>query len=191
MSENAIEKNLETYKNGLIKLIGKEATNNIIEYLGGEKKLAYASYAYLENTGAAFEGSFIKNVIRMTRYANAINDVLPTENRCNKDSLNKVCMLSQIAKVISYEKNDNSYEVSRGKIYKFTTLPGALRGGERSALIALKAGVDFSEIEYEAMKILDRTEDDDYAKYFSSTLSMVVKHAAEMVNMVNKESYDE
>lgn len=188
MSENTIEKNYKTYKTGLIKILGEDIANAIIEVLGGEEKVADATYANLADTGAAFKGSFIRNIIRLTNYAYKINALLPEEYRANSDSINKVCLLSQIAKVLIYSENPNNWEVvNRGMIYKFNELDGALRIGERSTLIAMNAGVKFNEIEFEAMRILDKASDDDnYTKYYASSLSTVVRQANELVTMVNR-----
>ena len=76
MSENTLEKNFEIYKNGLIKIIGEESTDLLIESLGGEEEIMRASYATTRNTGSAYEGSFIQNIIRLAKYAKAINHLL-------------------------------------------------------------------------------------------------------------------
>lgn len=189
MSESTIIKNFKTYKGGLIKLFGEEIAERIIEALGGEEKVANATYANSKDSGAAYNGAFIKNIIRLTKTANALNNlVLPEEIRADVASINKVCMLSQIAKVVMFKENDNNYEiVNRGILYKFETLDGALRTGERSTLIASNAGVVFTEVEYEAMRAIDNLSvDDNYTKFFSSPLSLVIRQAYEIVNMANK-----
>lgn len=188
MSESTIIKNFKTYKGGLIKLFGEEIAERIIEALGGEEKVSNATYANSKDSGAAYNGAFIKNVIRLTKTANELNNVLPEEIRANVTSINKVCMLSQIAKVQMFKENDNNYEIiNRGILYKFETLSGALRTGERSTLIASNAGVVFSEVEYEAMRAIDNLSvDDNYTKFFSSPLSLVIRQAYEIINLANK-----
>ena len=188
MSENVIEKNYNTYEKGLIKLFGEETAYAIIDALGGKERVAKASYANMADSGSAFEGSFIKNVIKLTRLANDINALLPDEVKAPVDSINKVCMLSQIAKVLLFEENDNTWEITnRGIVYKYAKLDGALRVGERSCLIASNAGIKFTETEYEAMRILDKSVDDDtYSKYFSSSLSTVIRQAAELITLINR-----
>ena len=188
MSENVISKNFATYKSGLVRLFGEEIAEALINMLGGEEKVANASYAATKDTGAAYPGSFVKNVISLVNYANKINAILPDEARADATSLNKVCMLSQISKVLLFEENDNNYEiVNRGLIYKYVQLPGALRTGERSALLATNVGVTFNEIEYEAMRAIDNAGVvDNYVKFFSSNLSMVIRQAYEIVNAINK-----
>lgn len=84
--------------------------------------------------------------------------------------------------------NDNEWEVTkRGMNYKFNdALDGALRSGERSILIATNAGIKFSEIEFEAMRINDKSVDDDYSRYYSSPLSVCVRQASEIINLIYK-----
>lgn len=191
MSEDLIFKNFNNYKNGLIKLFGEEIAEAIIEALGGEEKVAKAPYLNLANSGAAYDGAFIKNVIRLTHLAHKINAILPEEIQADIASINKVCMLSQIAKVLLYEENDNRWEIAnRGMIYKYAQLNGALRVGERSTMIASNVGVKFTEEEYEAMRIMDKSTDDDaYTKYFSSPLSLVIRQASEIIAISNTMEY--
>lgn len=188
MSEDVIVKNYTNYKNGLIKVIGEEAAEKLIELLGGDEAVMNASYANLSDSGVAFEGSFVRSIIRLTKYAHQINDILPEAIRADKMSINKVCLLSQVAKVVMMSKNENNWEVvNRGMVYKYNKLEGALRTGERSIMLATNAGVTFNENEFEAMGILDRSpEEDSFKKYFASSLSTVVRQAAEIVMLVNK-----
>ena len=88
-----------------------------------------------------------------------------------------------------YEENDNNWEiVNRGMPYKFNNeLEGALRIGERSTLIAMNAGVKLTEIEFEAMRIIDKdSSEDNYTKYFSSPLSTVIRQASELITLTNR-----
>lgn len=189
MSEDKIQKNFETYANGLIKLFGEETANNIIAALGGKEKVSRATYSHLKDSGSAFDGSLLKNIIRMAQYANKLNEVLPDYAKADINSINKVCMLCQIAKALLYEENDNNWEIiNRGMPYKFNNdLEGALRIGERSTLIAMNAGVKFTEIEFEAMRIIDKdSTEDNYTKYFSSPLSTVIRQASELITLTNR-----
>ena len=190
MSENIIAKNFAIYRSGLEKLFGVDIADKLIETLGGEDKVANASYAATKDTGAAYAGSFVKNVIKLVNIANKINGILPEEIKVNAESLNKICMLSQISKVLLFEENDNNYEIiNRGMVYKYAQLAGALRTGERSTLIASNAGITFTEIEYEAMRAIDNASgNDNYTKYFSSNLSMIIRQAYEIINAVNREN---
>lgn len=189
MTEEIKVKKFTDYKSKLTKYIGENNVNELFNNLGGENLIMNAVYEGTITSGCAYDGSFIENVMKLTSYAIKINDLLPENIKEDKISIAKVGLLGQIAKVIMYEPNDNSWEVTnRGIAYKFRELNGALRCGERSALIALNSGIKLTSIEYEAFKILDKnTDDDNYVKMFSSTLSMVIRQASEIINNINRE----
>lgn len=189
MSEDIIQKNFKNYKICLIKLVGEEVAENFLNLLGGEDRVAKATYSNLLDSGSAYDGSLIKNVMKLSKYADKINNILPDEVKADSDSIHKVVFLSQMSKVLLFEDNDNNWEVNnRGILYKYNNnLEGALRVGERSILIAMNAGIKFTEIEYEAMRILDKDNgDDNYTKYFSSPLSTVIRQASELITLENK-----
>ena len=188
MKSDILVKNYTTYRKALDRLIGDEAADKLIESVGGDEAVMNASYSNLLESGSAFGGSFVKNVIKMSKLATSLNELLPEGIAADPKSIGKVCLLSQIAKVVMLSRNDNNWEVfNRGMVYKYNTLEGALRTGERSILLAANAGVKFTPVEYEAMGILDRNpEEDNYKKYFSSPLSTVVRQAAELVGLINR-----
>lgn len=191
MQKDILVRNYEKFKKALINLTNDdEVVENIINAVGGDEAVMNASYSNLLDSGSAFEGSFVKNVIKMANLASKINALLPEEMQAPNESIYKVCLLSQIAKVVMLSKNENNWEVvNRGMLYKYNDLEGALRTGERSILICMNAGMKFSAVEYEAMGILDRNpEDDNYKKYFSSPLSTVVRQAAELTGLINRAS---
>ncbi len=188
LSQDVLAKNYSTYYKCLSDKVGDEVANKIVESVGGAEVIMNASYSNLSETGSAYKGSFIRSIIRLIKYAVKINEVFPENLQADVDSICKVCLLSQIAKVLLYIENDNNWEVAnRGMVYKYNNdLEGALRIGERSTLIAMSAGVELSPIEYEAMNILDRLEDDNYKKYYASPLSTVIRQASEILAIANK-----
>lgn len=185
---NLIIKNFDDFKTRMNTYLGENETNELINILGGEEKLMDASYANINDSGLAYRGSLIETVLNITKYAVKINQLLPESKQANLNSIVKVGLLHHISKVLLYEPNDNNWEITnRGMVYKFNNeLEGALRVGERSTMLASNAGVKFTELEYEAMRIMDKTNDDNYAKYYSSSLSIVIKQANEIVNHIYK-----
>ena len=188
LSEDIILKNYDDFKKRLETYVGVEETNNLINSLGGDDVVMDASYANLTDSGLAYKGSLIESMLNITKYAVKINQLLPENKQANLNSIVKVGLLHHIAKVLLYEANDNNWEITnRGMVYKYNSeLEGALRVGERSTLLSSNAGIKFSELEYEAMRIMDKTNDDNYAKYYSSSLSIVIKQANEIVNHIYK-----
>lgn len=148
-----------------------------------------ATYANMDNTGLAYDGSFTETVIALTVYAIKINGLLPEEKQVSKESIAKVALLSQIGKVLLFKPQTNDWRRKNlGENYTYAELDGAIRVGERSILIAMNSGVKFTEFEFEAMRIMDKQNEnaDNYSKYFSGALSMVIKQANEMIDIINR-----
>lgn len=180
--------NYQTFKKYLIRIIGEEAFNEIIDnQLGGEEAVMNASYATKTDTGLAYEGSLVETILNLATYACDVNALLPEEIQADKRSIYKVCLLSHLSKVIMYVPNQNQWAIEKlGAVYEFSkSLLGALRFGERSTLLAMNAGVEFTPEEYEAMRFLG-LRDDDEMKYYASTLSVVIKQAYDLVNLIGR-----
>lgn len=190
MSQDLKVSDYAKYKKALDVYLGSEFADKIIEALGGEETVMNASFATTKDTGLAYEGSFTHAALCITKIATEQNERMPENIKVKKESIVKVGLLSHIAKCVMLTKNTNDWEVKqRGMIYTFKDSPefGALRTGERSILIAMTNGIKFTEQEYEAMRIMDKTDgDDNYSKYFSGPLSMVVRHANEILTLSSK-----
>lgn len=189
LSKEILVSNFSKYKKRLITYVGEQEAESIIEELGGDDAVMNATYANTDNTGLAYDGSFTETVIALTVYAIKINDLLPEEKQVSKESIAKVALLSQIGKVLLFKPQTNDWRRKNlGENYTYAELDGAIRVGERSILIAMNSGVKFTEFEFEAMRIMDKQNEnaDNYSKYFSGTLSMVIKQANEMIDMINR-----
>ena len=190
MTEDIKVKNYVNYKRYLENLIGVDKTQKLIELLGGEERIMNASFGMSLDSGSAYDGAFVENVIAISRYASSLNELLPDYMRVNNKSIYKVALLQHIAKVVMYEKNDNEWEVkNRGFIYKFIDHDTALRGGERALFILMLVGIVLNEDEFEALRIVDKMKEDDaYAKFYSNTLAFIICQANDMVGTINKQS---
>ena len=189
LSKEILVSNFSKYKKRLITYVGEQEAESIIEELGGDDAVMNATYANTENTGLAYDGSFTETVIALTVYAIKINELLPEEKQVSKESIAKVALLSQIGKVLLFKPQTNDWRRKNlGENYTYAELDGAIRVGERSILIAMNSGVKFTEFEFEAMRIMDKQNEnaDNYSKYFSGTLSMVIKQANEMIDIINR-----
>ena len=189
LSKEILVSYFSKYKKRLITYVGEQEAESIIEELGGDNAVMNATYANTENTGLAYDGSFTETVIALTVYAIKINDLLPEEKQVSKESIAKVALLSQIGKVLLFKPQTNDWRRKNlGENYTYAELDGAIRVGERSILIAMNSGVKFTEFEFEAMRIMDKQNEngDNYSKYFSGTLSMVIKQANEMIEVIKR-----
>lgn len=188
LTQEQSNKNYELYSINLKKIIGEEEGDKLIESLGGEDTVKNATFGANVDCGSAYNGSLIENIFTISSTAKKINKLLPESIQVSDFSITKVAFLSHIAKALMFAENDNSWEkVNRGVLYKFNTLCGALRCGERSVLLSMNSGVRFTEEEFEAMRILDKTNaDDTYLKNYSTVLSMVIRQANEIITIKNK-----
>lgn len=189
LSKEILVSNFSKYKKKLITYVGEQEAESIIEELGGDDAVMNATYANMDNTGLAYDGSFTETVIALTVYAIKINGLLPEEKQVSKESIAKVALLSQIGKVLLFKPQTNDWRRKNlGENYTYAELDGAIRVGERSILIAMNSGVKFTEFEFEAMRIMDKQNEnaDNYSKYFSGALSMVIKQANEMIDIINR-----
>jgi hypothetical protein len=189
LTQEQKEKNLSTFRRYLTNLIGAAETNALLYYLGGDNAIIDASFGMTKDSGCAYEGAFLENVLRIADIAMNINDnIFPEEKRVAAKSIYRSVLLQHLAKVIMYEDNTNQWEIdNRGILYKFKSTNVVLKGGERVILLLLKSGIqDITEEEYEAIRIIDKMKEDDFAMTkHVSTLACIVRQANEINTMIN------
>lgn len=157
-----------------------------IDEVFGES-LMNATFAMDANSGLAYEGSLLHTVLRtLTPYAIKLNELLPENIKVEQNSLVKVCLLQHLAKTEMFVKNDNSWEIEKlGKLFKFNTKKIALRLGMRSVALAMKLGIVLSDVELEAITIIDKDSNDEQAKFFANPISVIVRQANEITMLEN------
>jgi len=159
-------------------------TDSLIEFLGQEFINAPASTA--TNLHNAFEGGLIAHLLLTTKYAISINNVLPPDLQVEVSSLIKVCLLHQIGKAKLYKVNNSKWHNDRGIKYEFNEELTSLRIGERSAIYALSNGVVLSEEEFQAIINHDKDDTDKQAKWYSTTLAVILRQANELAIVEEK-----
>lgn len=133
------------------------------------------------DAGLAYPGAMVNYVLRhLTPLALKINELFGDGIKVNDKSLIKVCLLHQIAKGLIFIEETEKWKRDKGNLYTFADLDGALRCGERSALMCLNSGIKLNFEEFEAFRILDRDASDEQAKYFSSPIAVLVRIANEI-----------
>lgn len=146
-----------------------------------------ASAATNEDSGASYPGALLVHINLVTALAQRLAKLVSGTFTINEESLLKVCLLHQFAKAIMFVKNDNEWRVNNlGENYKFAQLVGRLKCGERSIFYAVKKGVQFSAIEWEAMSCLDKDANDKGA-YFDNILTTIIRQANELAQAIEKE----
>lgn len=181
------EKNYASFYTRLEKNFSTEVADTIIELCGGKDKVMNAVYGSDVKSGFAEDGSLIQATFDIIMTAIQINQLLPEDKRVPQEKIVKTGLVLNISKAVMFEPNENEWERNnRGMLYKFAKLDGALRTGERSLYIVTSAGGKLSVDEFEAIKAKDNGGDDNYARFYSSPLSVILKQASELVELKNR-----
>jgi hypothetical protein len=158
-------------------------TDTLLDLLGQEFIKAPASTRTDLNN--AFEGGLIAHLLLTTKYAVKINSILPETMRVDMKSLLKVTLLHQIGKAKLYISEDKWHQ-DRGMMYKFNNDLTSMSVGERSTIYALSNGISLTEEEFQAIINHDKDDSDRQAKFFTSTLGVILKQANELAIMEEK-----
>lgn len=141
-----------------------------------------------EDTGNAFRGGLVFHSNFVLRIARKLAKMVSNTFEIDDVSLVKVCLLHQIAKAEMFVENDDSWGIKRGYKYKFAETEGVLKVGERSLCLCCNAGIKFTPIEYEAMRVLDKDGDElKNQKYLINIMSLIVIQANELAYAIEKE----
>lgn len=126
----------------------------------------------------AVEGGLIDHLLNVTKYAVLINDSLPEDEKVDKSSLIKVCLLHQIGKAHLYKEcTSDWHKKNQGKMYEFNSNMVSMRVSERSVFYALSNGIELTDEEYAAILNFDKV-DDKMAEYHNTMLGDLLKMGA-------------
>lgn len=163
--------------------------DELIKFLG--VNIVHAPATPKDDMHNAFEGGLIDHMLKVSKYIVNINECLPKNLKENTDELVKVSLLHQIGKTFLFKKQNDGWRISNlGENYTYNNEIVELKVGERSAYYALKFGIDLSEKEYQAIINYDK-EFDKQAKYFSESMTKLLKQANELAIIEEKETHNE
>lgn len=186
LSENKINLNFANFVSRL------EKYNAYTDKFKGDvefnDKLKNASAFTSEDSGGAYKGSLIEHITRITMIAFNINETMHADVKVPADSLVRVCFLHQIAKAQYIVENLNDWEIKKGKPFTFSKSLPAVKVAEYSVYLCNKYGIELLEDEYEAILSVDKS-DDDQTKYFSNSLSQILRSAIELANTEKRLRY--
>jgi hypothetical protein len=185
ISKEIMEKNFSLYTKKLAQ-IGVNV-DKLTELYGD--KIMKASFTNSNEFDNAYEGSLLEIILKvLTPYAVKLNELLPEEQKVDKNTLVKLCLLHHIGKAIKLIPNDNQWEVEkRGLVYKYDESQPSIRTGLHSLIIAQQCGIIFTPEEAEVMTVNDRDLTDDQSRWHSSVMSTIVRQANELTYIqINK-----
>ena len=158
-------------------------SEELIEDYGDKIKIA--SFSLNDISGSAYQGSLLDVVLyNLCAIANHINEKAFGMNNkgkvqhnhlyVNKSNLFKVLLLQHISKSEMFVPVTEQWKINKGIFYEFNpNLMTSMKLGERSLFICSIYGIQFTEEEYAAMKVLDK--DEDKTNSFITPLEQLVK----------------
>jgi hypothetical protein len=147
--------------------------DELMSFLG--ESFIKAPASTMDSLHNAFEGGLIDHLLRVAFYAVRFNNALPEDKQVDQSSLLKVCLLHQIGKANLYVPCESEWHrKNQGKMYDFNNDLVSMRTSERSVYYALSHGVKFTEEEYSAILMSDKS-DDQMAQYHNSIIGELLK----------------
>lgn len=192
LTEEKINLNYITFCNKLKKY--NCYSEQMISELGEEIK--NCSFSLNDDAGSAYQGSMIDIVLNhLCTVAFTINDVVFADTgkfasmRVNPEMLMRVLLLQHIAKAEMFVRTHDAWKARKGMLYEFNqNLTTSMKLGERSLYLCQKYGISLTEEEYEAIRIIDKL-DDDKIMYYITPLSTIVKMANQFVAVEMRQKY--
>lgn len=173
-------------------------SESLINELG--EKLKNASFNMNEANGGCYEGSLIEvilnNLCTLGYHINELAFGLNDKGKRNHPFLNvntemimRVLLLQHISKAEYFVTQTENWKKNKGYLFDFNgELETQLKMGERSAFLCMKHGIQLSEIEFEAMTIVDK--DDKYFNSHQNQLVVLVKTINQLVAVELQRKYD-
>jgi hypothetical protein len=157
------------------------------EFLGDDLFISPASSSL--NMVGCYPGGLLYHMIKACKYSIKVNEVMPEPLKQPVERIVRAVFLSQIGKVFMFRMSDPTTHngmIQGSKMYQFNDDIVRMRVGERSVYYAMKHGTQLTEEEYQAILNLDKDDEDKMAKYFSSSLTSIIKMGFEIAYMEEK-----
>lgn len=173
-------------------------SESLINELG--EKLKNASFNMNESNGGCYEGALIEvilnNLCTLGYHINELAFGLNSKGKRNHPFLNvntemimRVLLLQHISKAEYFVTQTENWKKNKGYLFDFNgELETQLKLGERSAFLCMKHGIQLSEIEFEAMTIVDK--DDKCFNSHQNQLVVLVKIINQLVAVELQRKYD-
>ena len=164
------------------------------------EKLTHGTFNMNEINGGCYDGSLIdvilNNLCTIGYHINEFAFGLNTKNKMrhqflsvNMDMLMRVLLLQHISKAELFVPQIENWRKNKGFLFDYNgDMTSQLKIGERSAFMCMSHGIELSEIEFEAMTIIDKEE-----KQFNShqnTLTALVRFTNQLAAIELQRKYD-
>lgn len=165
-------------------------------------KLKRASFALSVNSGCAYDGSMIDTVLNhlcviayhLNEDAFGINAKQRMKHgylRVNSNILMRVLLLQHISKAEMFIPQEQQWKIKNRYTFDFNpNMTTTLKCGERSIFLCQKYGIKLSEEEYEAIRIIDKEDENKKADTYVNPLCQIVKIANQLTAIECHRQYE-
>jgi hypothetical protein len=165
-------------------------------------KLKRASFALSVNSGCAYDGSMIDTVLNhlcviayhINEDAFGINAKQRMKHgylKVNPNILMRVLLLQHISKAEMLIPQEQQWKIKNGYTFDFNpNMATTLKCGERSIFLCQKYGIKLSEEEYEAIRIIDKDDENKKADTYVNPLCQIVKIANQLTAIECHRQYE-
>lgn len=165
-------------------------SEKMIDEIG--EKIKDASFALQESSGCAYQGAMLDMVLNSlcTLAYHINNDGLSKHSllQVNMNMLMRVLLLQHIAKAEMFVLQEQQWKMKNGYLYDFNNkLSAILKCGERSIYLCMKYGIELTEEEYEAIRIIDKEE--DKTNSYMSPLCQMVKIVNQLATIESRQNF--
>ena len=174
-------------------------SDTMISELG--ERLKRCPFSVSESGGGSYDGGMIEVVLKiLCNIAYRINELGFGDDgkgktafpllKVNNDMLMRVLLLQHISKAEMFIYQPDNWKRKNGRFYEFNDdLQANLRTGERSLYLCQRYGINLTEEEYEAIRIIDRP-DEQKGDAFMSPLCMLSKMANQLTALELRQRYE-
>ena len=165
-------------------------------------KLKRASFALSVNSGCAYDGSMIDTVLNhlcviayhINEDAFGINAKQRMKHgylKVNPNILMRVLLLQHISKAEMFIRQAQQWKIKNSYTFDFNpNMATTLKCGERSIFLCQKYGIKLSEEEYEAIRIIDKDDENKKADTYVNPLCQIVKIANQLTAIECHRQYE-
>ena len=165
-------------------------------------KLKMASFALSVNSGCAYDGSMIDTVLNhlcviayhINEDAFGINAKQRMKHgylKVNSNILMRVLLLQHISKSEMFIPQEQQWKIKNGYTFDFNpNMATTLKCGERSIFLCQKYDIKLSEEEYEAIRIIDKDDENKKADTYVNPLCQIVKIANQLTAIECHRQYE-
>lgn len=165
------------------------------------ERIRIGTWSMAEESGAAYDGALLDVVMNhLCSLAYCFNEVAFTDQRTKKmthpyikvntDMLIRVLLLQHISKADIFVPQSEQWKAKKGMLYMYNPyIETTLKVGERTLFLCQKYGIYLNEDEYDALRVIDRMDEQSISTY-TTPLALMVRMANQFACMEMRRQWE-